>query len=497
MAMATERRAVILALALVLSWPALWNGYPIVFADTGTYLSQAIHRYLGWDRPPFYSLFMLPLHLRLTTWPVVAAQALLAAWMLALLWRVLAPGAPFRRLLVLAPALAILTWLPWLVSELMPDLFTPLLILGFGLLAWCGSALSPLERHALVIATAGMIATQLSSLPLWIGLAVPVLAWRLCRPWLVGSVGASPARPLASGRTGPALVLARHGLDDPRLLAPDRSWRGIGVLRLPGGGGAVTGLLIPPALALLGLCVVNLAGHGRFHPSPYGDVFLLARLLADGPARETLGAHCPAAGWRLCAAAGLPTDSDVFLWADDSPVVAAGGHKAIGAEASAIVALTLRERPAAALATSTVATLRQLAMTRSGDGLEPWPKQVTPWIERDFPPAEAERYRAARQQAGALGVASWMQTAHQVTILVGIALAPVLAFVWRHRRPLAARLLLLSVLVLPLSAAITGALSGPHDRYQARIAFLPALVCAFACCARPPRAEAPDGRAAP
>ena len=47
----------------------------------------------------------------------------------------------------------------------------------------------------------------------------------------------------------------------------------------------------------------------------------------------------------------------------------------------------------------------------------------------------------------------------------------------RRRRPLAAKLLLLSVLALPLSAAITGALSCPHDRYQARIAFLPALVC--------------------
>jgi hypothetical protein len=42
--------------AAVLLWPALWNGYPLVFADTGTYLSQAIERYLAWDRPVFYSL---------------------------------------------------------------------------------------------------------------------------------------------------------------------------------------------------------------------------------------------------------------------------------------------------------------------------------------------------------------------------------------------------------------------------------------------------------
>src|SRR6202012_99225 len=81
-AMATERSsavAPILLAAASLLWPALWNGYPLVFSDTGTYLSQAIERYAGWDRPVFYSLFILPLHMTLTTWPVVAAQALLAA----------------------------------------------------------------------------------------------------------------------------------------------------------------------------------------------------------------------------------------------------------------------------------------------------------------------------------------------------------------------------------------------------------------------------------
>jgi len=51
-----------------------FNGYPLVFSDTGTYLSQAVHHYLGWDRPVFYSLFLLPLHLTLTTWPVIVPR---------------------------------------------------------------------------------------------------------------------------------------------------------------------------------------------------------------------------------------------------------------------------------------------------------------------------------------------------------------------------------------------------------------------------------------
>ena len=93
--MAAERihRAAPVALAaLLMLWPALLNGYPLVFADTGTYLSQAIDRSLGWDRPVFYSFFLLPLHMQLTTWPVIVAQALLTAWLLHLLRRCVLPS---------------------------------------------------------------------------------------------------------------------------------------------------------------------------------------------------------------------------------------------------------------------------------------------------------------------------------------------------------------------------------------------------------------------
>ena len=55
--MAPDRsaRLAVPAAAALLLWPAMWNGYPIVFADTGTYLSQAVNRYAGWDRRPFTS----------------------------------------------------------------------------------------------------------------------------------------------------------------------------------------------------------------------------------------------------------------------------------------------------------------------------------------------------------------------------------------------------------------------------------------------------------
>lgn len=431
---AGETWTVLAILAAMLTWPAFWNQYPIVFADTGTYLSQAIHRYLGWDRPAIYSLFMLPLHWTWSTWPVILVQALFTARVLVSAWRVLAPGRPPRWLVPIGIALAVGTWLPWLVSELMPDLFTPLLVVLFGMLVWHQNRLHRWERWALVPCAAFMIATQLSSLPLWCAMIVIALGWAL-------------------------ISRANH-------------------VRLP-----LPALLLPPVLALAALCSINLAGHGRFHPSPFGNVFLLARLIADGPAVETLRTRCPDAGWRLCRVIDqLPDDSDVFLWSGDSPILAVGGHKLVSAEAGPIIAATLRDSPLAVLRAAVMNTLRQLVMVRSGDGLEPWLAQVTPWIARDFPPEEQDRYANARQQSGALAVPAWMGHLHSLLALAGVAASVILAIRLRRTAPDRSAFLLLVVLVLPVSAAITGALSAPHDRYQARVAFLPALVAGFVAC---------------
>jgi len=66
-----------------------------------TYLSQAIHHYAGWDRPIFYSLFMLAVTCDgYTLAGCRSRRRWLTAWVLRLVVRVLVPGASgiaFRR----------------------------------------------------------------------------------------------------------------------------------------------------------------------------------------------------------------------------------------------------------------------------------------------------------------------------------------------------------------------------------------------------------------
>ena len=427
----TKHTAMALAAgASLLLWPALWNGYPIVFDDTGTYLSQAVHRYLGWDRPIFYSLFLFPLHLTLTTWPDIVAQACLAVVTLHLVQRVLLPSTSPWWLVVLVMVLSATTALPWFASQLMPDLFTALLVLALSLAMFTPHRLSPGERLYLVLFSAFAIAAQQSSLAL------------SCAVLLV--------------------------------LTPLRRWLGAAA---PLRRGGLAALAAPPLLALAALISVNLAGFHRASPFPFGNVFLLARVIYDGPGMDVLRRDCPVPGWDLCRYLNdFPASSDQFLWQSDSPVVRAGGHKRISDEADAIIAAALHAEPGTELHAWLRNGLSQLAMFDSGDELHACPATVTPWINRDFPSWERTAYAAARQTNGHLAVPGWLQATHRITGWIGLGGCVVVLGVGIRRRHPAAGFAAAVLLAMLLNALIAGGLSAPHHRYGSRVVLLAPLV---------------------
>lgn len=441
--------------ALLLAWPAAWNGYPLVFADTGTYLGQTLLLYLGWDRPPFYSLFLYATHWRLSLWLPVLVQALLVAHLLGLVLRVQGLGGPVP-LLVASLALAALTSLPWLVAQLLPDLFTGVLVLALWLLGFRAPLLGRGERLWLMLLAAGSVAMHQSHIPLAFGLVL----------------------------LGAALLL-------PRALAGQRRAALFAALRM----------LVPVLLATLAILSMNLAAHHRFGLSPYGSVFLATRLIYDGPGRAHIARACDAgAPLAICAVEDrLPPHHNAFLWYPDSPLYGVlGGPKAWSGEARAIVRGTLAEAPGAVVAAMLRNALAQLGMMRTGDGLEPWPATPgpAPLIARYFR-AEQEGFRTARQQQGLLRPeAEALGHLHVALAALGaLALLVLLGRRLRDRRDLPGAALAVFVLAaLPGNAAVTGALSGPAHRYQARLSWL--LVLAPAAIALPSRLSRSSDRAA-
>ena len=243
--------------------------------------------------------------------------------------------------------------------------------------------------------------------------------------------------------------------------------------------------------AVLLLLGTNLAGHGALSLSPYGATFLLARMIADGPAARTIAARCPQSGWYLCAWAGhLPEDSDVFLWDPESPVNqdAQGRARFLGGallapEARDIIAETLRREPLGVLGAGLGNAARQLLMAGVGDTLS---RQALGDASRTrlvqgFSDAEVAAHDGSLQSHGHLPAlaATFLWPQGPVLVLGGTALM----LAWRalarrgSARPEADRRLRLAFVLTLLvgvtaNAVATGALSKPHHRYQARIAWL-------------------------
>jgi hypothetical protein len=422
--------APILACQPWLLWPALWNGYPLLFSDSGTYISQIVERHLGWDRPPFYALAVMLISLRLSLWPVVLAQGLLTGWVLHLLGRALWPGAWAWSLPVLAAVLGLVTALPWVTAEIMPDFLTALMAVALWLLLVRPEGLRRVESWGLVFLVAGAIACHQANWPI--------------------------AAPLGVG-----LALVRRQFGAQAALT-----RGMALQLLAG-----------PALGIGALVGANLIGHGRLALSPYGDVFLLARLVGDGPARLALARDCPEAGWRLCRfRTALSATADDFLWRADSPLYAAGGPKRLAPEAGQIVRASLREAPGMAMRAAASNAFRQFATfgTAPRDELEPWPLTAGRAVANDLP-LDRRAFAAARQTMGSLGLPAWWRVTEQAIGGAGI-LGCVLASVASWRRDRLAAGFCVTVLVLLLAnAVLLGALSGPHARYQSRVVWLPVL----------------------
>ncbi|MBD0273353.1 MAG: hypothetical protein ICV73_15670 [Acetobacteraceae bacterium] len=413
--------------ALLLCWPAVWNGYPLVFWDTNTYLGQALLRYLGWDRPAFYSFFLLGLHWGVSLWPVVLAQALIVAHLLWLVLRALGRPGPLP-LLLAAGGLCAATSLPFFAAQIMPDVFTGVVVLGLWLIGFRWDTLGRWERAYVLVLTTGAVAVHLSHPPLAAGLV------------LVGAF----------------LLAVQAGLRY--------------ALRAAGR------MASPLALAALALVAVNLVGHGKASLAPFSSVFFAARLIQDGPGLDHLRRACPDAGYRICGVLGRldPSSTNAFLWDQSGPLwTELGGPKAWAPEAAAVSAATLREQPGPALESMLRNTLRQMAMADTGDGTEPVAaEQSLDAMVRRFFPEEFEAFRRSRQQTGRLlSDTSALAPLHRVLTWGGlVALVVAAATRWRHTPALALCLFVLAAAIG--NALVTGGLSGPYHRYQARIAWL-------------------------
>ena len=416
---------------MLLLAPAIWNGYPLLQWDTGGYLARWYEGYLVPSRSTVFGLY---LHVGEASgfWLDLGVQALATLWIVQLTLRVFDMAWP-SRLAAISLILMLTTALPWLASMLLTDIFAGLAVLSLFILVMHGDKVSMPERLLLFVFTAFAGATHSATLAVLLGLC-------LCG-WI--------ARPFLRARI------------------------------------AIAGLLQGSLTIIAGsamLLAANFALSGQLAWTPGGSGVAFGRMMQDGIVATYLRAHCPDAKLKLCPYRDqLPATADEFLWGD-SMFNKLGRFQGLNDEMGYIAMHSLLEYPAWQAKAALVATAQQLTDVATGEGTTVWIPHTYGIIER-YIPAQVAPMRAARQQHDGLGFT--MINRIHVPVALGsmlLVVAICAAGIWRRRLDDLTLLAVTVSLALLGNAFVCGVISGPHDRYGARmvwIATLVALIAAF------------------
>ena len=409
------------SIPLMLLAPALWNGYPLLQWDTGGYLARWYEGYLVPSRSTVFGLY---LHYGegSSFWLNLGIQALATLWILQLTLRVFGMAKPLR-LIWLSIALILTTALPWLASMLLTDIFAGLSVLALFILVLHGDRTSGIEKFLLFAFTAFAAATHSATLGVLFGLC--------CAGWIV--------RPLLRKRIAMA--------------------------------GLVQGSLTVVAGAAM-LLAANFALSGHLAWTPGGSGVAFGRMLQDGIVARYLRDNCPRHQFKLCPYRDqLPPTADDFLWGN-SMFNTLGRFEGMNDEMGTIALHSLAAYPLWQAEAAIVAAGEQLVHVATGEGTSGWIPHTYGIIER-YIPAQVAPMRAARQQHWDIDFTpvNWIH--------VPVALASLLAVfamagraVWRRRLDDLTLLAATVSLAMLGIAVICGVISGPHDRYGARLVWI-------------------------
>ena len=425
-------------LSLMFLSVALWNGFPLIFYDTGAYVLEGLGHIFLVERAPVYAELLFLAGGDFSLWPIVILQALMISYLILEVARIEVPRLNLLGLSLIGAGLSLFTGIAWYAGQVEPDIFTPVVILGSWLLLFRSDRLSRAGLCWVLGLTALAVAAHPSHLGLQGGLLIAALLLKFARARI------------------------------RRLPKPDLR-RGV--------------MALAAALALI--LAGNFVLTGTFFISKSGSVFLFARLMQDGIVQRLLGDTCPPAGdagWRLCAYKNkLPHNANAWLWGERSGFRALGGFasKEQQEEDGRMIAASLARYPVMHLKAAVTDSALQFFQFKTGDGIEPQLSILVPNFRRIIP-EQIPAYRQARQQRGLIR----FKTLNLIHVPVGAVSVLGLLLLLQHaavRRAWDEASLPALILVgLIGNAIICGTFSNPHDRYQSRVIWLPTLALLLA-----------------
>lgn len=410
--------------------PALYNGFPLVFSDSGAYIFSGLEGFLPEDRPMFYGLWIWMSSLGTSLWWTIIFQSIALSFVFINtchdFFQIKMPNT-----VILAMLLSAFTGVGWYCSQIMPDIWLAISFLSLLHLLFHNK----LKWIFALLAICGM---------LFHNSHIPIIIISLLGIFLIS-------------------ITRNHSFNI--------NWR------WP---------LSTIAISILVLLISNGIIKDQWTPFRGGHVYVMGRLIDTGILSTYLNEKCGSKNFRICAYKdSLPPDSRNFLWDPESPLTKEGGWSKVKLEYNDIIrdALTTPKYLVRFIGQSVTGTLGQLFQNDVGSGL------TTDWYSSSGSPPYAaikmhyphqlNSYLLSRQNTNLWGQGldfSRISFINQILLLMGIIL--ILIPGWYS--PNQNLLFLIFLQLILANAFVVATFANVYDRLQGRITWiLVALTLAY------------------
>ncbi len=395
---------------------AIYNGYPLVYSDTSTYLASGFELETPADRPITYGLFLrISSFNGLSLWLTIFLQSLLLVYLIYRLLVLLKTENVYVKTLVVILICVFTTGISWTSSQLIADVFTPMLLLIWALLF--------LDKDASKkrILFYGIFLFFVSSMHM---------------SHFIMSVIFS--------------VILLLGRLNQRMKT---------------------------RISLLKIAVIILASGMSFvvfasSYSKYKHVFFVAKMNESKLLKKILDEQCGNYKLKLCAFKdSLPETANDFIWDKKSPLNKLGGYKEVKPEFNKIISIALSNRNYLTdiFANSCKESSKQIVSYGIGDGNGVF-MEGTQLYERitKYVPGEITSYSESRQQKGILVSMSAINMYFSIMMIISFS-GILLVFIYRKinfNLKVIGLILLVGILI---NAVVCGSLAPVADRFGCRV----------------------------
>jgi hypothetical protein len=280
----------IIAGGIIFCFYALYNNYPLVYSDTGTYIHSGFENIVPTDRPIFYGLFVRHISLHYSLWLVIIAQGVILSYVIfQTIQNFTSKNNKIKLFFFVILFITALTGISVNVSQVIPDVFSPISFLCLIILLFGKSG-----KSATVLLS---IFFLLSLLFHFSNLIVNIILLFIIF----------------------FITLYRRYKKREKLISISKVY--------------FAGTLI--VIAIVIIPTVNYSFEGKFRMTKGSHVFMMNHLLETGILKDYLNENCASKEYKICNYKDSLKSN--FMWDSNSPLYKTGGWEANTDEYNSII----------------------------------------------------------------------------------------------------------------------------------------------------------------